>query len=291
MQVVFHSGAHMTDDDKLVGSLVKNRAMFGDHGTDVPVPGSYRKSLRVLLRNAPKTGVAADARAGILAAAGVEIEQERLILSVPSCLGTPKDAAAGGVFYATAEERLTVLMETFPEDQIEVFLAIRNPATFLPAVLESTGFATIDEYLQGADPRTLRWSHLIARLRSTFPNLPLTIWCNEDTPLIWAELLREIAGIDPTIALEDEFALLHEIMTEPGMQRFTSYLASRPTMTEVQKRRVISAFLDKFAEESEIEEELDVPGWTDTLIDELTELYDEDIYAVQRLPGVTVITP
>lgn len=291
MQVVLHAGAHVTDEDRLVGCLIQNRALLSDFGTEVPNTGAYRKVIRVLLRNAAQAGISEDARDLVMNAAALENDPARLILSGPSFLGTPKDALGGGTLYATAEERVTSFHHVFPHDQLELFVAIRNPATFLPAVLENTGFATIDEYLQGADPLKIRWSNLIERLRTAFPDLPVTIWCNEDTPLIWSELMREIAGLDPTVALEDEFVLLREIMTEPGMQRFTSYLASRPTMTEVQKRRVISAFLDKFADDSEIEEELDVPGWTEDMIDAMTEIYDEDVYSIQRMPGVNMITP
>ena len=75
------------------------------------------------------------------------------------------------------------------------------------------------------------------------------------------------------------------------MQRFAAYLKSHPDMTEIQKRRVISAFLDKFALEEEIEEELDLAGWTKDLMDDMTDAYDEDMLEVQRIPGVTLIAP
>lgn len=75
------------------------------------------------------------------------------------------------------------------------------------------------------------------------------------------------------------------------MQRFAAYLKSHPDMTEIQKRRVISAFLDKFALEEEIEEELDLAGWTKDLMDDMTDVYDEDMLEVQRIPGVTLIAP
>ena len=61
------------------------------------------------------------------------------------------------------------------------------------------------------------------------------------------------------------------------MQRFAAYLKSHPDMTEIQKRRVISAFLDKFALEEEIEDELDLAGWTKDLMDDMTDAYDEDM--------------
>ena len=62
-------------------------------------------------------------------------------------------------------------------------------------------------------------------------------------------------------------------------------------MSELQKRRVISAFLDKFALADEIEEELDMPGWTDALVEELSDLYDADMDAIQQIPGITMVTP
>ena len=62
-------------------------------------------------------------------------------------------------------------------------------------------------------------------------------------------------------------------------------------MTEMQKRRVISAFLDKFALEEEVEEEVDLAGWDDDLMDDMTDVYDEDMLEVQRIPGVTLIAP
>ena len=75
------------------------------------------------------------------------------------------------------------------------------------------------------------------------------------------------------------------------MQRFAAYLKSHPDMTEIQKRRVISAFLDKFALEEEIEAELDLAGWTKDLMDDMTDVYDEDMLEVQRIPGITLIAP
>ena len=62
-------------------------------------------------------------------------------------------------------------------------------------------------------------------------------------------------------------------------------------MTEIQKRRVIAAFLDKFALDEEVVEEVDLPGWTEDLITQMTELYEEDIFVMQRLPGVEMIVP
>ena len=99
-----------------------------------------------------------------------------------------------------------------------------------------------------------------------------------------------MAGIEPGVPLTGEHALLRDIMTPDGMTRFESYLDRHRNMTEMQKRRVISALLDRFADDDAIEEELDMPGWTDQIVTELSGLYDEDAYRISRIPGTTLIT-
>ena len=291
MQVVLHAGAHMTDEDRLIASLRKNHWTLEQNGTEVPNPGLYRKLIRSLLRSAAKTALGEDARDLVMDAIAPTQEPDRLILSGPSFLGTPKMAAGGGTLYSSAEARLGYFHQMFPHDEIEFFFAIRNLASFLPAMFEATNIESMSEFLRGTDPTEMRWSDMISKLRASYPAMPITIWCNEDTPLIWAEIMREMAGLDSMVTLDGEFALLPEIMSERGMQRFEAYVQSHPGMTEMQKRRVILAFLDKFADDAAIEEELDVPGWTEDLVDRLTELYDEDVLAIERIPGVNVITP
>lgn len=291
MQVVIHAGAHMTDEDRLIKCLAANRELLAERGTHVPSPTRYRKLLRDMLHAAADTGLSPDAREVAHDAIVDDDTADRIILSNHGFFGTPRMAASGGVLYSAADARMAAFHQIFAGDQIELFLAIRNPAAFLPAMFNDAPQSTMDDYLNGAEPTTIRWSELIGRLRHAFPEMPITVWCNEDTPLIWGQIIREIAGLDPNTEFKGEFSLLFEIMSKPGLARFRSYMNAHPGMTEAQKRRVIVAFLDKFAEETAIEEELDVSGWTEDLIDRLTELYDEDMYEIQRIPGINMISP
>ncbi len=216
---------------------------------------------------------------------------DRVILSHAHFLGAPRAALRNGVIYPNAAERLHAFSQLFPYDQLEVFMALRNPASFLPALFGQSPKEQVGGFLGGIDPRQILWSSTIESIREAVPNISLTLWCHEDAPLIWAQIIRDMAGLDHGLPIQGGFDLLSDIMSPEGMSRFRSYLKSHPTMTEMQKRRVIAAFLDKFALEDEIEEELDLPGWTDSLVDELTEIYDEDVFAIQRIPGVQVIAP
>ncbi|MEX1234320.1 MAG: hypothetical protein WEB56_04960 [Roseovarius sp.] len=290
MQLVLHAGAHITDEDRLLKCLTANQTMLAERGTEVPYPKQYRRLLRDVLHAAP-SGLAEDTREVLMDALGFDEAPDRLILSNPGFFGTPKMAASGGDFYTAAAGRTQVFRQIFAGDEIEMFFAICNPATFLPAIMAQTKFDSLRAYLGGVDPREMRWSAMIERVRGAIPDIPITVWCNEDTPLIWGQILREMAGVEPGLPLTGEHALLREIMTPTGMARFESYLEQHPGMTEMQKRRVISAFLDKFANDDAIDQELDLPGWTDELVDELSDLYDEDVYRIGRMPGITLITP
>ena len=291
MQVIIHAGAHKTDEERLLKCLHKNTPMLGKAGVDVPPPRSYRKLFRDTLHAAKDVGLSLEAREVILDAVTTIEQPERLILSNAGFFGTPKMAVSAGRFYSAADIRMPVINEIFADDEVELFFALRNPASFLPAVFKDSRVNTFADFTHGADPRAMRWSEMFKRLRQALPRMGITVWCNEDTPLIWGEVIREMAGLDPTTPFDGEYMLLQEIMSKPGLQRFESYLEQNPGMSEMQKRRVIAAFLDKFAYEDEIEEEFDLPGWTEELIDDLTEAYDDDLYEIERIPGVTLITP
>jgi len=291
MQVVIHAGAHMTDEDRLIACLHDDAATLARHGTHVPGSESYRRLLRDQMHTAQKTTLPDDARDSVMAATGTPGDTARLVLGNHGFFGTPKMSVGGARFYPAADMRLGLLDRIFGPDDIELFFGLRNPATLLPALLPDTPFSTVTELLRGDDPAHLRWSETIARIRAALPDIPVTVWCNEDTPIVWAEVLRAMAGTDESVPLKGEFALLPEIMTKAGHQRFSAYIEARPGLTDAQKRRVVMAFLDKFADESAIEEELDVPEWGPGMVETLSALYDEDVTEIAGMDGVRMILP
>lgn len=291
MKVVIHAGAHETDEDRLLNCLISNRSLLTETGTVVPSPSSYRKLMRELLHAAEKNDVRPDARDIFLKEVVGSQTPDRLVLSNYWLFGTPKMSIAGGNLYKAAEWRLQVLHRVFQPDEIEWFMAIRNPATFLPAIVNTSTGNDILNRVNALDPATLRWSDLFQRIRNIIPDMPITVWCNEDTPLIWAELVREMAGLDPLAGFEGEFSLAEEIMVPAGVERFREFMAAHPDLTENQKRRVVVTFLDKFADQAAIEEEVDIPGWTEELIEHLSKLYDDDLVEIQKIPKVSVIAP
>lgn len=291
MQLILHTGAHFTEQERLIKSILRNRGEFAARGVAVPGPSSYRKLIRDTLNAMHRTPASAEAREVLLDAILDGGQADRVILSDPNFFRMPSVAVRNGVLYPAAARRMRYMADLFAHDDLEIFLAVRNPATLLPILYAEADDKRPEVFWGDLGPMDVRWSETIENIREAVPHVPITIWCNEDMPLIWSQIIREMAGFDSHEKVAGGFDLLSAIMSKEGMQRFRAYLDNHPEMSEVQKRRVIAAFLDKFALDDEIEEELDMPGLTEALVDDMTALYDEDVMTIQRIPGVSMITP
>jgi len=291
MQVAIHAGVHRSDEGRLLACLRDNAEALRACGTKVPEPESYHRKLRDLIQTAQQTTLPPDTRAAMAEVTGTNDHTARLVLDNPGFFGTPKMAVGEARFYPSADIRLACFQQIFAPDGIELFLGLRNPAALLPALVPDTPFSSVSDLLRGADPLGLRWSEMIGRLRSALPDIPVTVWCNEDTPLIWTRLLRAMAGIDETVPLRGEFALLPEILTETGLARFNAFVESRTGLGDTQKERLVAAYLDKVADPAAVEEEIDVPDWDGGTVAQLSALYDTDMAEIAEMEGVRMIRP
>lgn len=292
MQIAFHIGANATDNERLLKSLLKNAESFLEQGIAIPGPGKYRPLLReaILGVEAGKLDPG-EAREQLLGSMLEGSDATRIVLSQSTFLAVPNQIFDGGQFYGNAERKLSLLARIFAGDELEFHISLRNTATFIPAVFDLSVIPGMKRYLSGLDPQGIRWSDLLRRIQAATPEASITCWCNEDTPLIWAQLIRQMSGVDPLTRITGGFDLLAAIMSEDGMRRFLAYLKSNPPQTESQKRRIIAAFLDKYARPEEVEEELDAPGWTENLVEALSASYEADIATIADMPGIRFVSP
>ena len=295
MRIVYHLGAICTDEERLLRCLLKNRAVLAEQGIVVPGPNRYRTLLRDTVISLKGQAATRDTQALVLDQIMDEDQADRLILSWDSFLALPPWVMENGL-YRAAGERVRAFSQIFPEIEAEFHLAIRNPATFLPALFARQAAdrkrgKTYDQLLGPLDILDLRWSDVIGQILEMNPDVPLTVWCDEDTPLIWPEVLQAVSGHAPDTALEDHDELLAQIMSAEGLVRMNTYLASHPTPTPALRRKVVSAFLDKFALPDRIEIEVELPGWTEETVADLTRIYDQDVARIMEMPGVTFIAP
>ncbi len=112
MRIVYHLGAHCTDEERLVRCLLKNRAVLADQGIVVPSPTRYRKLLRDTAVQLKGATASIETQALVLEQIMDEDVADRLILSWDSFLSFPQWVIRGQM-YAFAGERIRAFTQIF----------------------------------------------------------------------------------------------------------------------------------------------------------------------------------
>jgi hypothetical protein len=291
MQVVYHLGAPCTDDDMLLTSLLKNRRQLAAEDIMVPPPTRYRTVLRDASRALKGAPASEDIQEALLDAIIEDEPCARLVLSNPHFICINRLVVQGAQIWPMIERETLKLRNLFPEADVSFCIAMRDPGSLIPALFTASRFTDFEEFTQGVQPRAVRWSEMLTRLTIGHPDCGVTVWCNEDTPLIWSRVMRALAGCPDDMALQGTEDLLEKIMDPVGFRRMQTYLADHPPESETQRSRITAAFLDKFALEEAIEEEIEVPGWSEEMLAEITASYEADIEVIAEMPNVRLIAP
>lgn len=292
MDIAIHLGAHCTDDDLLLKTLARNADALAAEGVVVPSAGRVRPAIRKAMQ----------ARGGSLMPGGGQTLVDelldgvadpdgtrRMVLSYEGFLGTYAKVLAGTTLYADAGRRAETLRGLFPGHSVAFFIAIRNPATFVPALFEASSVETFEAFIAGQDLSRMTWSTPLAAIRDACPEVPLTVWCNEDLPLLWPEILRETADVETPLDGED--AILRDVMTATGFHRLETYLRDNPAPDLSTHRKVMTAFLGKYADEAKIDQEIALPGWSEAMIAGLSALYEADLERIRARDDIAFIQP
>jgi hypothetical protein len=290
MRIVFHTGAHCTDDERLLRSLLKGRGALAAAGVAIPAPSRYRTLLR-------DTAVRLNGRPASAETEALVIEQmldaddaDHVVLSWENFLSFPNWALKGGL-YPAAAERMRAFAQIFPRHEVQMMLALRNPVTLVAGLVARQPEVAPETILAGFDPMALSWSAMLARVRLMSPGLALTVWCDEDAPLIWPEVLAAAAGDPAGVVFEDGDAALEAVMRPEGFQRYRAYMADKGHLAPARRRKVARAFLERFGDPGRMRMDIDLPGWTEDLVTRMTEAYHADCARVAALPGVRMIWP
>ncbi|WP_166417058.1 hypothetical protein [Cochlodiniinecator piscidefendens] len=289
--IVYHLGAPQTDNDLLVKSLRWDTDLLAQNGVVARKPSQYRKTIQSFLEQMSEGSLSEELEIEYLQSLTKVEQVDRILLSDSNFLGFPAFTFSGNSFYGRADIKTHRLRNLTPNCPVEFFIAIRDPATFVPA-LANTGARKGDKnFLGGMNPLEIKWSNVINLIKQANPDCHITVWADEDSPILWPTLLQEFSGLDPAVTLQGSSDMLSSIMTEEGTNRLSAYLEEHPNLSILQRRRIFAIFLDKFADLDQIEEEIELEGWNTPLMEALSEHYDDDMYEIERMQNVTFITP
>lgn len=289
MQIIYHLGAHCTESERLCRALLRDRGTLAKEGTVVAGPARFRHVLREALSTLGGEPASPETQDFVLDAVMDEDAPERVIFCNEHFLAQPAWALVQNQLYARAAEKCTGLRLLFPDTPTSFYLAIRSPTTFLPMLMakgnapKQTGAALL------LDPADLRWSKTVAAIRAACPDATVTVWCDEDAPVIWETVMRDMAGIGDEPELSGAFDLVETLISKKGIRSLRQAIA--PGMSAADRHRIIAAHLEKFAQPDALDMEIELADWNQAYIDHLDEIYDADVEAIARLPGVRVLRP
>lgn len=291
MQVAFHIGANCTDEDRLLKSVLKNAGSLLQYGITVPGPAKYRSLIRDAIAAPTRDLLDLPAAERILAALDLQAGVARLILFNDNFIAVPARICDHGQFYPQAEGKTRALHRLFPEAQLSLFLSIRHPASFLQDVLDRQRIKDLATYLGPLAPQDLRWSDVVRRIRQAAPQTPLTVWCTEDAPLIWDQLIRRISGMPQEMPIVGARDLLAAVLTEQGLAEVAAFDSAYPLAPPAERHGVIADIWAAHARPEALAEEITLPELDAATVTEMTALYHADLDVIAAMPGVRLMLP
>lgn len=291
MQIAFHIGANCTDEDRLLKSTLRNADLLLQHNVAVPGPSKYRKLLREAIESVADGPPADDARDVLLDAIVEDDNITRILLSNDNFITIPRRIFDHSVFYHQAEKKVRGLLQLFPQDEVSLFLGLRHPASFLQETAARAEVASLAQYLGVLKPLEVKWSDVIRRIKRAAPETPLFVWCNEDTPIIWEELIRLFAGVSADVPITGQFDILSVIVSPAGMQDLTARIAGIAIDDIEARQHIIADVLDTHALPDLVEEAISLPELDEALVAAMTDAYEADLDIIAGMEGVDLILP
>lgn len=291
MEIAIHLGVHLTDEDRLLRCLMRNRSELAEQGIAVPGPGVYRRQLLELAKQLRDQPTDADTQEALLDGILEADDVRRMVLSCEQFLSGHRWIVADDRLYPEAGRSVADLHHLFPEARVQLYFAIRNPASFLPALAADKRAGGVTTALKRIDPASVRWSEMLGRLRTEVPDVPITVWCEEDTAYLWPEILRAVSGHDRALELDGWFAWYWDLMTPKTHDAMRRYFSLNKITDDLHRRRVLRAMMDKFARTHSPDPAPTLPGWSEDYVEVLTEIYDQDLDLISTMDGVTLLEP
>ncbi len=292
MKIVLHIGAHSTDDNHLISCLRKNVDALAEQGIAVPDPLEYRPVIREVFKAPKDDALSADSRELVMDAILANSDDpDRLVLSHDAFVSVAGNAIKDNKIYPSIGQKMRRFQRLFEGFELEILLGLKDPATFVPALFDRSPETKFSKFIAGTNPAELQWSDTVTRLKQELPDVPLTVWCNEDAPLIWPELLMAMANHDEFTILEGEDDFLRTIMMWRGLKRMKTFMESTPPNSAKQRRLIVGSFLEKFPLGETMNTVIELPGWTEDFVNTLTAQYYRDVEAIEAMDNVTFISP
>lgn len=287
-QIAFHVGVHTTDEERLFRSLRLNADVLREQKIEV-CDNQLNEPILNEAAQALRGGVASPEMEEVVIDTLVENDDtERLIISRPSLLGVPRRMFNVTSMMEYSGAKMIELTNIVPSVEAEFFIGLKNPATLMARLINRAS-VSYDMLMNGADPLQKRWAPTLIDIVQKLRGRRLVVWCHEDMPMIFPEVLHSLSGATPETQLKGGDRLLRDLLTPEGIKYMREEI---PHDMEVKARRAaVEGLLGNYLRKNVLSMSIDCPGWTADMVDEMTANYHEDIATIAALPGVEFISP
>lgn len=291
MHVAIHAGVLLTDEGRLLNALRANARLIGESKGIVWGRRRYRQIFEPILKVPKEEAAVSEAFAKFLSMIPQARSVERVILSTAAFFGEQELVIDDGQLYPFAGQRMALADQMLQDITVELFVGLCNPGTFIPKILMQLSDARRQAVVNSTDLSCLGWLPMIEDIRDLAPDVKITLWRNEDSPLIWGDILRAIAGAPPETPVEGEFGFLSSLLSEAGQHQIEMAAETVPVARDAGFRMALAQVFQQHALPDAIEEELDLPGWSEDVIAAFTELYEQDVLRLQSMPDIRFLAP
>lgn len=286
-RLTFLIGAHKTASTHLQRSLVAQKAPLAKAGVGIigPMPiGGTLVPLSELLRGRADPELLGLAAEGFLQKhAGTAETVVLMNENILSASLAPEMALKDSQLYTFAPPRVRRLLDLFPDHDIQVGMAVRNPAGFLVSAwqehMKGHAFRPFRDYLGSTDVTEVSWLRLVKKLRQALGETPLFLWRYEDYPGVAPAVLHQSMG--PAAA----DVTLQGSAANPGFSaRALDYLAEAGEVTKETTAEALRRF-PKGAENPPFQ------AWNEAEKKAMSERYDQDLRRIEARGLARLLRP
>lgn len=287
-QIAFHVGVHTTDEERLFRSLRLNADVLReqkielcDNQLNEPILNEAAQALRGGIASPEMEEVVIDALVE-------EDDTARLIISRPTLLGVPRRLFNVTSMMEYTGEKMIELTNIVPTVEAEFHIGIKNPVTLMARLINRASIS-YDMLMNGTDPLKKRWGPTMIDVVQKLRGRKLVVWCHEDMPMIFPEVLHRLSGVSAETTLKGGDRLLRDLLTPEGVKHLREEIADDMEITA--RRAAVEVLLEKYTRKDVMSMDIDCPGWTKDVVEQMTADYHEDIAMIAALPGVEFISP
>ena len=288
-RVVLHLGAHKTASTHFSEVVYNNLPLAKAAGMAVPRKGPLREHVTHVLSKLNDNKPVPEAKT--LAAKSLAEGAKGLLLMDENILGTPKNLFSSEGMYPRAARRTGRTARLFSGVQVDIMLALRNPATFVAASwsesLRSNTFRPFREYLEGTRAQDISWYPIVRDMQAAAPKARFAIWRFEDYRALQDRLFAVALGYDPS--KPPTFDPI-EMPVRVGLsQRALDTVTSKVQLGgDPLSEEEVEAIMARFPKGADFPAPQPWSSWERSV---LAERYAEDLERIAALPNVTVLQP